>query len=58
MKINVESVVERGCVGDEHIKNDEQREAFTKWTDGFTHQDHPTVIQVLKDHIQFNLNTA
>ncbi|KAI7989419.1 Cellulose synthase-like protein G3 [Camellia lanceoleosa] len=48
MKARVENVVEKGMVGDEYISNQQQREAFNKWTSqGFTRQDHPTVIQVL-----------
>ncbi|RZC81948.1 hypothetical protein C5167_044535 [Papaver somniferum] len=47
MKMKVESVVDRECVGDEHIKTDKQREAFNRWAHGFTCQDHPTVVQVL-----------
>ncbi|XVF12937.1 hypothetical protein REPUB_Repub08aG0163000 [Reevesia pubescens] len=48
MKVRVENVVEAGKVGDEYITNDQDRQAFSKWnTDGFTRQNHPTVIQVL-----------
>ncbi|OVA08231.1 Cellulose synthase [Macleaya cordata] len=48
MKMKVESAVERGCIVNGHIKTDDEREAFKKWTaGGFTRQDHPTVIQVL-----------
>ncbi|GMQ05849.1 hypothetical protein CsSME_00050697 [Camellia sinensis var. sinensis] len=48
MKARVENVVERGKVGDEYIASHQQREAFNKWnSQGFTRQDHPTVIQVL-----------
>ncbi|CAL5442744.1 unnamed protein product [Camellia sinensis] len=48
MKARVENVVERGKVGAEYITNQQQREAFNKWTfQGFTRRDHPTVIQVL-----------
>ncbi|TXG50719.1 hypothetical protein EZV62_023243 [Acer yangbiense] len=47
MKVRVEHVVETGKVSDEYITSDQEREAFHKWTDRFTHQDHPTVIQVL-----------
>ncbi|CAL5442742.1 unnamed protein product [Camellia sinensis] len=48
MKARVENVVERGNVGDEYIASHQQREAFNKWnSQGFTRQDHPTVIQVL-----------
>ncbi|KAF8380023.1 hypothetical protein HHK36_027492 [Tetracentron sinense] len=47
MKEKVESVVEKGHVGEECITTEHEREAFNKWTTGFTRQDHPTVIQVL-----------
>ncbi|KAF8380020.1 hypothetical protein HHK36_027489 [Tetracentron sinense] len=47
MKEKVESVVERGYVGEECITTEHEREAFNKWTIGFTRQDHPTVIQVI-----------
>ncbi|PIA34554.1 hypothetical protein AQUCO_03700086v1 [Aquilegia coerulea] len=47
MKDKVESVVERGHVGDEHITSEHESQAFKKWTTGFTRQQHPTVIQVL-----------
>ncbi|PIA34553.1 hypothetical protein AQUCO_03700085v1 [Aquilegia coerulea] len=47
MKENVESVVERGCVGDEHITSECDSQAFKNWTAKFTRQEHPTVIQVL-----------
>ncbi|KAF5190021.1 Cellulose synthase-like protein g3 [Thalictrum thalictroides] len=47
MKERVESVVERGGVGDEHITSEHDSQAFGKWTAGFTRQEHPTVIQVL-----------
>ncbi|TXG50718.1 hypothetical protein EZV62_023242 [Acer yangbiense] len=47
MKMRVEHVVETGKVNDEYITLDQEREAFDKWTDRFTRQDHPTIIQVL-----------
>ncbi|XP_057966797.1 cellulose synthase-like protein G3 [Malania oleifera] len=47
MKDKVESVVEKGRVGEEYIATKAQRQAFTKWTHEFTRQHHPTVIQVL-----------
>ncbi|KAK4843031.1 hypothetical protein QYF36_003018 [Acer negundo] len=47
MKVRIEHVVEIGKVSDEYIASDQEREAFDKWTDRFTRQDHPTVIQVL-----------
>ncbi|PON68985.1 Cellulose synthase [Trema orientale] len=49
-KARVENVVERWKVGDEYITGEKEREAFSKWTDGFTRQDHPTVIQVILDN--------
>ncbi|XP_057510308.1 cellulose synthase-like protein G3 [Actinidia eriantha] len=50
MKGRVENVVERGKVEDEYITCEEEREAFNKWTEGFTRQDHPTVIQILLEN--------
>ncbi|XP_057510217.1 cellulose synthase-like protein G3 [Actinidia eriantha] len=50
MKGRVENVVERGKVEDEYITCEEEREAFNKWTEEFTRQDHPTVIQVLLEN--------
>ncbi|KAF2313474.1 hypothetical protein GH714_011162 [Hevea brasiliensis] len=50
MKGRVENVVERGKVEDEYITSDKEREVFSKWTDKFTRQNHPTVIQVLLDN--------
>ncbi|KAL5717635.1 hypothetical protein ACHQM5_010615 [Ranunculus cassubicifolius] len=47
MKEKVESVVDRGGVGDEHITSESDSRAFKQWTAGFTVRDHPTVIQVL-----------
>ncbi|XP_058095876.1 cellulose synthase-like protein G3 [Magnolia sinica] len=47
MKEKVERVVERGRVIDGDITSDDDREAFNKWTDGFSRHDHPAVIQVL-----------
>ncbi|KAJ0048496.1 hypothetical protein Pint_14891 [Pistacia integerrima] len=48
----VEHVVETGNVSNEYVSGDEEREAFSKWTDGFTRQDHPTVIQVFLENIK------
>lgn len=45
MKKRVENVVESGNVAD-FITNEEEHEAFSKWTKGFTRKDHPAVIQV------------
>ncbi|OMP02896.1 Cellulose synthase [Corchorus olitorius] len=48
MKVRVENVVNRGEVSETYITNDQEREAFKKWTSAFTPQDHPTVIQKSK----------
>ena len=47
LKMKVENVVERGKVGDDYINLETQRQAFVKWTDEFTRQEHPSVIQVI-----------
>ncbi|XP_022871286.1 cellulose synthase-like protein G3 isoform X2 [Olea europaea var. sylvestris] len=47
MKRRVESVVEKGKIIDEYKTSEEEAEAFGKWNQGFTRQDHPTVIQVV-----------
>ncbi|KAG5539503.1 hypothetical protein RHGRI_019898 [Rhododendron griersonianum] len=46
MKEQVENVVDSGKVTDDYITNERERQAFNKWTPGFTRQDHPTVIQL------------
>nr|XP_023881371.1 cellulose synthase-like protein G3 isoform X2 [Quercus suber] len=50
MKIKVDDVLERGKVVDDYITGEEELTAFTKWTNGFTRQDHPAIIQVLLDN--------
>ncbi|XP_050268946.1 cellulose synthase-like protein G3 isoform X2 [Quercus robur] len=50
MKVKVDNVLERGKVADDYITREEELTAFTKWTNGFTRQDHPAVIQVLLDN--------
>ncbi|XP_052209374.1 cellulose synthase-like protein G3 isoform X5 [Diospyros lotus] len=47
MKIRVKNIVERGKVQDEFITCEQERQAFSKWTEEFTRQDHPTIVQVL-----------
>ncbi|KAB1215437.1 Cellulose synthase-like protein G2 [Morella rubra] len=49
-KAKVENIVQIGKVGDQYIESEKQREAFNKWTDGFTPHDHPTVIQDFQSH--------
>ena len=46
MEAKVENILLMGKVEDQYIESEQQREAFNKWTDGFTRHDHPTVIQV------------
>ncbi|KAB1212586.1 Cellulose synthase-like protein G3 [Morella rubra] len=47
MKTRVETVLERGKVDEEYITEELERRILSKWTDGFTPQDHPAVIEVL-----------
>ncbi|KAK6251466.1 hypothetical protein SCA6_005471 [Theobroma cacao] len=49
MKVKVEHIVDKGEISDEYIVDNEYREAFSKWTDGFTRMDHPAVVQVILD---------
>ncbi|KAK8324007.1 hypothetical protein V6Z11_A12G274800 [Gossypium hirsutum] len=50
MKMSVEHVVETGKISEEYNTSDDVRQAFSQWSiDGFTRQNHPTVIQVLLD---------
>ncbi|KAM1736610.1 hypothetical protein ACFX12_014951 [Malus domestica] len=50
MKVKVNNVIERGKVDQEYLTGKREIQAFNKWTDGFTRQDHPAVIQVLLDN--------
>ncbi|XP_012086684.1 cellulose synthase-like protein G3 [Jatropha curcas] len=50
MKLKIEQVLERGKIDDELLSGHQEREAFNKWTDNFTRQDHPTIIQVVLDN--------
>lgn len=43
LKVKVNNVIERGKLGHEHITGEGESQAFRKWTDEFTRQDHPTV---------------
>ncbi|XVF10377.1 hypothetical protein REPUB_Repub07fG0177600 [Reevesia pubescens] len=49
MKVKVEHIVDKGEISDEFMTEDQQRQAFNKWINGFTRIDHPTVIQVILD---------
>lgn len=46
LKVRLENVLKHGKVSEEFITNEQEHKAFHKWTDGFTRQDHSTVIQV------------
>ncbi|XP_062074605.1 cellulose synthase-like protein G3 [Humulus lupulus] len=50
MKVRVENVVEKGKIDDGYITKEDECQAFDKWTDGFSRQEHPTVIQVILDN--------
>ncbi|MCL7046005.1 hypothetical protein MKW94_021894 [Papaver nudicaule] len=53
MRTKVEHVMEQGCVGDDMLVNEEERQVFNQWkVNGFTRQDHPTVIQVLMESLK------
>ncbi|KAL6280626.1 hypothetical protein ACE6H2_017507 [Prunus campanulata] len=43
LKVRVNNVIERGKVGHEHITGEGESQAFRKWTDEFTRQDHPGI---------------
>ncbi|EOY25083.1 Cellulose synthase like G3, putative [Theobroma cacao] len=49
MKVKVKHIVDKGEISDEYIVDNEYREVFRKWTDGFTRMDHPAVVQVILD---------
>ncbi|TYI11605.1 hypothetical protein ES332_A09G218400v1 [Gossypium tomentosum] len=49
MKMKVEQVIDKGAVIEEYISDDQQHQAFNKWTKSFSRMDHPTVIQVILD---------
>ena len=47
MKVRVESALEKGRVEEEYIDDVEMQQVFAKWKrHNFTHQVHPTIIQV------------
>ena len=46
MKLRIENALEREKVDEEFIKEERERDAFSKWTNGCTRHDHPTIIQV------------
>ena len=46
MRVRVETVVKSGIISHDYINSKQELEAFIRWTDGFTSQNHPAVIQV------------
>ena len=46
MRDRVENVVKRGSISNDYIPDQREIEAFSRWTDEFTPQNHPPVIQV------------
>ncbi|RVW91580.1 Cellulose synthase-like protein G1 [Vitis vinifera] len=47
MRVRVETAVKSGIISHDYINSKQELEAFIRWTDGFTSQNHPAVIQVL-----------
>ncbi|XP_034673224.1 cellulose synthase-like protein G3 [Vitis riparia] len=47
MRVRVETAVKSGIISHDYINSKQELEAFSRWTDGFTSQNHPAVIQVL-----------
>eukprot|EP00261_Vitis_vinifera_P030988 XP_019072231.1 PREDICTED: cellulose synthase-like protein G3 isoform X3 [Vitis vinifera] len=50
MRVRVENVVKRGSISHDYITKEGESEALSRWTDGFTPQNHPPVVQVLLEH--------
>ena len=46
MKVRVENALKRGSVEEEEIDEVEMQHAFAKWSNNFSTQAHPTIIQV------------
>ncbi|XP_052209370.1 cellulose synthase-like protein G3 isoform X1 [Diospyros lotus] len=47
MKVRVENVVEKGKIPNEFITSEQKRQVFSIWSEEFTRQDHPAIVQVL-----------
>ncbi|KAI3842206.1 hypothetical protein MKW98_025996 [Papaver atlanticum] len=53
MRTKVEHVMVQGCVDDDMLVNEEEHQVFSKWkVNGFTCQDHPTIIQMLMESLK------
>ena len=46
MRVRVENVVQEGTISRDDMTNEGESEAFSRWTDEFTPQNHPPVVQV------------
>ena len=46
MRVRVENVVQEGTISRDYMTNEGESEAFSRWTDEFTPQNHPPVVQV------------
>lgn len=45
--MRIENAVEKGKVSEEYITSEQECQVFSKWTQEFTRQEHPPLIQVL-----------
>ncbi|KAJ9706256.1 hypothetical protein PVL29_001674 [Vitis rotundifolia] len=50
MRVRVENVIKRGSISHDYITKQGESEALSRWTDGFTPQNHPSVVQVLLEN--------
>ncbi|RVW91613.1 Cellulose synthase-like protein G3 [Vitis vinifera] len=50
MRVRVENVIKRGSISHDYITKQGESEALSSWTDGFTPQNHPPVVQVLLEY--------
>ncbi|KAL6349385.1 hypothetical protein AAG906_034042 [Vitis piasezkii] len=50
MRVRVENVVQEGTISRDYMTDEGESEAFSRWTDEFTPQNHPPVVQVLLGH--------
>lgn len=57
MIMRINNVVERGKVNEEYISNDDERQAYRKYSShGFTTNNHPSIIQVSSIELSINFN--
>ncbi|RVW43175.1 Cellulose synthase-like protein G2 [Vitis vinifera] len=58
MRVRVETVVKSGIISHDYINSKQELEAFSRWTDGFTSQNHPAVIQREKHQVTHNFKAG